>query len=151
MNAEYFLLLSDVSTLDRSSGTQFTDFQSSLNRYKRQQGGHKRSPSAAWIENRNPLLPSARSQSAQWNVPRQSTLPNISSRTSQWARSDGMGHGASFTWNNQEFPSFTNENSNSAPWLDNIYSPASESSSRDYQSIQGGSENPYAPCSESKF
>ncbi|KAL4226785.1 hypothetical protein ACF0H5_014764 [Mactra antiquata] len=34
-------------------------------------------------------------------------------------------------------------------WPENVYAPASESSSRDYQSILGGSENHYVPASES--
>ncbi|XP_060591641.1 uncharacterized protein LOC132746483 [Ruditapes philippinarum] len=143
----------DVATLGRSTGSSFTDFQTSQNRFEGQRYRHIRSPSDAWAEKKNAFLPNTRAQSAQWNVPRQSTLPNIPSQTSAWARTGGAtlpnSQSSSVPWNTQGLSGFMTEHSSSAPWLDTIYSPASESSSRDYQSIQGGSDNPYAPCSES--
>lgn len=119
----------------------------------RPQFGHSRSPSAPWVETSRPLLPNSRSRSAQWINSGGTSLTRSLARATEWNNTDQMAlprpQAESMPWIGQGQSLFANVQSQSAPWLDTIYSPESESSSRDYQSIHGGSENPYAPCSES--
>lgn len=93
-----------------------------------------RSRSAQWTDPRSISLSQTHAPVSHWNTEHMS-LPRSRAETARW-----IPHGQ---------PHVATDQSHSAPWLDTIYSPESESSSRDYQSIHGGSENPYAPCSES--
>ncbi|XP_053377245.1 uncharacterized protein LOC123529594 isoform X2 [Mercenaria mercenaria] len=152
-NASAESMSTNNTLLSTGESPPFDKASAAWNRSGRQQGGHSRSPSAPWPDIGRPLLPSSRSRSAQWNGPRRTTSAHSTAQTSHWADSGLMSlpnaQTPSASWIDHAQPSFTNGHSHSAPWLDTIYSPASESSSRDYQSIHGGSENPYAPCSES--
>lgn len=101
-----------------------------------------------------------------WNQSRSSSLPWLDhARNSefkkwhnpslQWLEASGnkfqLPNSLNKQWIDRKLPPLVQNRTLPSPWPETIYIPASECSSKDYQSIQGGSENPYAPCSESKF